>query len=347
MEEPGTDTLIPRRVAKERIQAAGFPRPSDYQIDRWDDAGLLCEPPCEGRRERYGYTEAQVLRLILIAQIVASIGSKRVRSSEIAFWLCILGARDVPPELVCKHLEATVRTYQKALRRILNGLGRRNEGHHIGGMATAMKLGGLMAKFVVLKLLPSFGRTGFARDLIGTAIGLFLRSSAKPLRYHEAANDLRNITTALRPNSEPPRDGTLREVAAMIADASQLFRLDDENTMLKAVRSLASAPADVFEVVENGRNALAVSRSVFPWIIDTKQLPSLSVADRRIFARLFPPLICGVMASLRHDAEANVIAAELRAGNTERVLSELSHVKQLSKEIVNTISLEAVRNEQH
>ena len=337
MEEPP----IPRREAKVRIAQAGYEPPSDDQIDRWHSEGLLCEQPSTGRPLAHGYSETQVRRLIAIARIVAALKSQRVRSSEIAFGLCVNGAIDIPPGLVCEHVEVAVRAFQAKIRRILNEIGSRNEGFYVGFLGKARKLGGLLAKNILLKAIPSLARSGFAREVIGTTIGLFLRALAKPVQYGELAGDIRRTTTALRPDSMPPTRQALRELFATISDASQLLRLDEENAMLLAIRTVGDS-GEIFSVVEFTRNLLAVASRFFPWMTNPNAVPWLDAEDREFLRRYSIPVVCGAMATIRANEYTKGLAADLRAGNTGRASVEFAQMKQFGDYFVGAISVKEV-----
>ena len=162
MDEP----RMPRRELYRQIAPYVESLPSGDQLDRWSDAGLLCEEPGSGRASRYGYTAAQRDRIIQIGLLQARLKTKRLRHSEIAFWLAFGGARDVPADLVCAHLEDSVRTFQSEGLRILNGLGSRNQGYRRGVAGIAHKLAGLLAKQIVMKVLPYFSRSSVTRDVL-------------------------------------------------------------------------------------------------------------------------------------------------------------------------------------
>jgi hypothetical protein len=343
MGEPPKDTLIPRRDVKSRIAQVALLVPSDDQIDRWHADGLLCEPHSGERPSVYGYTEMQQQRLLLITRIVSSLKSERVHSSEIAFWLCFNGATDIPPELVLEHIEATIKAFQSRWLRILNELGSRNEGSHIGILGVAKKLGWLLAKKLVLKVIPSLGHSSLAREFIGTGVALVLRISVKPNQYGDVAADLRRATTVLRRESGPPSEHVLRELFSVVSDMSQLLRLDDENAMLVAVRVIARQnPASILQVVESTRNALATGSRFFPWMTNPAAVPFFGPEDREFFGRYFAPALCGAMATLRDNEHAKQLNAELRAGNPERALAEWGQMKQVSDYVVETIALKGV-----
>jgi hypothetical protein len=337
---------IPRREAVARIVLAGYPEPSDDQIDRWDSAGLICEPPCAERRSSYGYTAQQQDRLVAIARIVARLDSKRPRNSEIAFWLCYEGARDVPADLVCAHIEASVKLLQSGLLRILNGLGSRNEGFYVGFMATAKKLGFLLARKVLLSTIPHLGRSSLARQTIGTFIALLLRTSSKPTSYGSVARDLRQGATALRADATPPPEHALRYLFETISDLSQLFRLDASNTMLQAVREIASEdPTEMYWAVELVAGMLPAAARVFPWMVDASTLSSLKPTEQKTVDRYFAPIQCAVMATLRHNDYTRALATQVREGNTQRIVADLQEAKVVTDQIGTTISLDKVMHE--
>lgn len=337
MDEPST----PRREVMVQIVDAGYAPPSDDQVDRRHAAGLICEPPSQGRPPVYGYTAAQAERLLAIARLEERLKSKRLPYSEIAFWLCFEGATDVPAALVCEHIKVAIETFQSRGLRILNELGRRNEGAHIDILGVAKKLGGLLARKIVLRWIPSLGRSSLAREVLGAGLGLFLRASAKPIRYSEVSGDVRRTVTALRSDSTPPPGPVLRELFSVVVDFSQLLRFDADNAMLVAIRSIASAdPNHIFDTVEFARNTLNVASRVFPWMIDPSVLPYLDEADREFLDRYYAPLLCGAIATVRGNQYSENRAEQLRAGNIEPSLAEFTQMKQLSDHIMTKVSPE-------
>jgi hypothetical protein len=330
---------ITRREVKTQIVAEGCPEPSDDQIDRWADA-FACGQPSQGGLSAYGYTEAQAQRLVLIAKIVKGLPSKRVRKSEIAFWLAFQGAVDVPPDLVCEHIEASVRTFQRRSRRILNELGRRNEADCVGVKEIAKKLAGLLARNIVLKLVPALGRSMLAREFLSILIGIFLRASTRTTPYAEVSGEIGRATAVLSPTSEPLPGDARQELFSILADASQLLRLDDKNEMLIGIRAVTASgdSAQVFLIVESARKLLITASQVFPWMLNPSVLTSFALEDRRFLARYFAPIVCGVRAAIRDNEYAKQLDVDLREGNTERTLTEFSQAKQLGDHVANRLS---------
>ena len=99
------------------------------------------QEPGTGRASRYGYTAEQRDRIIQIGLLQERLKTKRLRHSEIAFWLAFGGARDVPADLVCAHLEDSVRTFQSEGLRFSTAWGAA-KGYLRGVPAVAQKLAG-------------------------------------------------------------------------------------------------------------------------------------------------------------------------------------------------------------
>jgi|HubBroStandDraft_6_1064221.scaffolds.fasta_scaffold213556_2 hypothetical protein len=334
---------IPRRAVVATIVRLGYPEPSDDQIDRWDKAGLICEPPSSERRGAYGYTTQQRDRLVAISGIIARLESERVRGSEIAFWLSYGGARDVPADLVCEHIDTSVKVLQSGLLRILNGLGSRNEGFLLGVIGKAKKLGFMLARKVLLSALPYLSRSSLARETIGTLISLMLQTSSKPTTYGSVAREMRQTASALRTDSTPPPEHALRYLFETIADFSQLFRLDANNRMLQAVQEIVSEdPSEIYWAVELVAGMLPAAAKVFPWMVDATTLPQLSPKDQKALNRYFAPMQCAVMATLRRNPYSRALAADVSIGKTERVVADMQQMKALTDQIGMTISLERV-----
>lgn len=331
---------VTRRQVKARIVAAGCPEPSDEQIDRWGAAGLVCEPPSQGRPSAYGYTEAQAQRSVLIARIASNLPSKRVRTSEIAFWLAFNGATDVPVDLVCQHIEASIQAIQSRIWRILNELGRGNEADYVGVIGTAQKLGGLLARSILLKLVPVLGDSALAQEFLGAVLGVFLPALKQPTPYEVVSSDLGKASAVLSPTSEPLPAKARRELFSIFTEAFQFLRWDDKNEMLLGIRAIAASDDSrrVLQVVESARNLLITASKVFPWMLNPGTLPFLGLEDRLFFARYFAPTVCGLNAALRDNEYAQQFDADLRAGKTERALSELSQMKQLGEYVANKLS---------
>jgi hypothetical protein len=337
---------IPRREVVAAIVRSGHPEPSDDQIDRWDKAGLICEPPSSERRGAYGYTAQQRDRLVAISRIIARLESERPRGSEIAFWLSYEGARDVPADLVCEHIDASVSVFQSALLRILNGLGSRNEGFHLGIIGKAKKLGFMLARKVLVSAIPYLSRSSLARETIGTFITLMLQTSSKPTTYGSVAREMRQTASALRTDSNPPPEQALRYLFETISDFSQLFRLDANNTMLLAVHEIAREDSsEIYWAIELVAGMLPAAAKVFPWMVDATTLPQLSPKDQKALDRYFAPLQCAVMATLRRNPYTRALAVDLSAGKAERVVADLQQMKDLADQIGTTISLEKVMHE--
>ena len=87
----------------------------DDRFDRFRNQELMDDLlPIEGTTQR-GFTSAQAQRFFDLLALCRQLRSKRPRASDLAFWLCWNGATDVPPYLVCEHVERCVRAYIKAL----------------------------------------------------------------------------------------------------------------------------------------------------------------------------------------------------------------------------------------
>ncbi|MGA8474390.1 MAG: hypothetical protein WB681_04925 [Candidatus Cybelea sp.] len=252
----------------------------------------------------------------------------------------------MPASLVCKHIESSVSVFQTAMLRILNGLGSRNEGFHVGVVATAKKLGGLLARKIVLKVIPHLGRSSLAREALSTLIVLMLRTSNTPSGYGSVARDIRQGAMAVRKDATPPPEEALRYLFETISEFSQLLRLDDANTMLLAVREISETdPTQIYWAVEFVARVLPAAAHVFPWMIDASKVRSLSPTEQKSLNRYFAPLHCAVIATLRNNEYTKDLAADVRAGNTQRIITDMQQMKDLADQVGHTISLEGVTHE--
>ncbi|MGA7201583.1 MAG: hypothetical protein WBX26_07125, partial [Candidatus Cybelea sp.] len=105
MQPERVDPPIPIPKAKVFAKATELNlSPSEDRLDRFRKAQLLDDlVPIPGTTQR-GFFPAQANRFLFLLWLGKALG-QRLRPSAMAFWLCWYGADDVPPELVCEHID--------------------------------------------------------------------------------------------------------------------------------------------------------------------------------------------------------------------------------------------------
>jgi hypothetical protein len=306
------------RAARVAAEGLGI---SEDQLMRLERAELL--PRWETVKTSSSTVNAYITRVRCILGIFERIGTKKPRASEIAFWLAYYGF-DVPSELVIIHLEDAVRRTISVFRRFLDRLGP-------GGLTdrpSVDKLAGLVAKALVKRMMPSASKFPGVQTTVTLAVALVLRALLKRATFEAVAGRLRIFVSWLSGNKNPD-NGSLRTLWDILSEAMQLFRLDDSNAMLSAVRDVNATEPDIaVEFARTTRGFLEAAGHVMPWLLDARVLADRfgDVVDYNITNRYMAPGICAMLLLERHRPETQENIRKVQAGDTAQLVAEFTSV---------------------
>jgi len=248
------------------------------------------------------------------------------RISALAFWLCWYGYTDVPPELVCEHVERTIRHVLWFLR---YGYSRRRVPKREAQDPDRWRKAGMpWTKPFIREVLTSFVNNGIMLDILSTIVGLALRLLFSQVAFAVVAPILKRLALLLKMNPDPIAMRTLWDGAA---EGVQLFEPDErKNPLLRAVREVnASDPSEIIGLVQDARRHAAVMEHIFP-IYNLAQAPGVPDPGSSVSVwlnRHFAPGITAVLALTRKCEHSIEMRKNLRTGNVEPVLQEFYQVK--------------------
>lgn len=306
---------------------------SDDQLMRLERAELL--PRWESVKTSAAAVDAYVTRVHCIVGIFARIGTKKPRAPEIAFWLAYYGF-DVPGELVLIHLEDAVRRTITLFRRFLDRLGPGRLTDH----PSIDKLAGLVAKALVKRLASSESKFPGVQTMATLGVALVLRALLKRATFEAVAGPLRLFVSWLSGNKNPDSI-SLRSLWDILSEAMQLFRLDDSNVMLLAVRNVnATEPDIVVEFARTTRGFLEVAGQMMPWLLDARVLADRfgNIADYNITNRYLAPGICAMLLLERHRPETQENIRKVQAGDTARLAAEFATIIPVAEHVASAFA---------
>jgi hypothetical protein len=315
--------------------------PSDDRFDRFR-AAELCEDlvPIAGTTQR-GFTPSQAQRFLDLLTLCEQLGTKRPRASALAFWLCWHGADDIRSDLVCEHIERTLISYLRGIRRQLDR--KRGPTKNNQDPDRWRKAGQPWAKSVIKHFLRAPFNNGLALDVLSTLIGLALRALISQASFDAVVGILRRMALLLK-IKDFNTEG-VRSFWEMASEGLQLFTLDErQNPMVKAIRKVNASdnPSDIIGLVHDARRALAVMGAVFPiYDLSTAPVaPDPSAENVVLLFRSFPAAMCAITVLTRDHHNAQKMRDEIRAGNVEPILAEFHKIKVITDSMMSQIRKE-------
>jgi hypothetical protein len=308
-----------RSAVFEEATLRGFGK-CDDRYDRFRTAGVLDDLDFVSGTKYRAFTRKQEQRFFDLLTLCDQLRTKRPRASELAFWLCWNGATDVPPELVCEHIERTVLFVIQFIRREYN---RRRVPLRSENDPERWRQAGLAwAKPLIRQFLAKRVGNGLLLDIVSTAVGLALRALVTGGSFKKAAPLLKRFAFLFGGGNVPIE--AMRELWGMLQEGLTLFSLNKRsNPLLVAVREVvASDPRQIIGHVQDGRLACEVMAAVFPMynVSGAPALPEGCENQKVSIHRMLPPGISAVLALIRNDPHAIDMREQLRNGNTEPAL---------------------------
>jgi hypothetical protein len=333
------DALIPKAEIFAEAERRNL-APSDDRFDRFRVAGLLGDLVAIPGTTQRGFTPQQAQRFFDLLQLCKGLGTKKPRASALAFWLCWHGANDVPPELVCEHIERTVVSYLNFLKRQFDR--RRVPPKGIRDADRWRKAGLPWAKAVIKNLLrPSFDN-GLALDFLSTMIGLALQALISRVMFDAVAGVLKRIAFLVGVKDFDIE--VARRFWNLASEGVQLFTLDErQNPMVTAIRQINAAdPSAIIGITHDSRRALAAMGAVFPiYDLATAPVAPDPADENSVFLyQRFPPAMCAITALTRDHDNAKRMSQMLREGNVEPILAEFYQIKVVTDSVIGQMRKE-------
>ena len=312
--------------------------PSDDRFDRFRKARLLDDLSSIGGTTQHGFTIDQANRFITLLAIANALG-KRPRPEALAFWLIWYGFPGVPAELACDHVERTVESFLRYLRREFDR--KRVPPKGLRNSQRWERAGEPWAKFIIKTLLRRATGNPVAREMLSFLIGLALRALISPTSFESVAHVLQRV--AFLVGAEKDRADALREVWAALGEGMQLFTLDIEaNPLIGAIRQLrAEEPQLIVSLIQDARNTIGVMGAVFP-IFHTAAPPlSDDPADKAktYIAKHFAPGITATIALTRDFPRSIEMRQKMREGDFAAPLSEFRQLKGVTDGVLTHIGI--------
>ena len=333
----------PRLIPKSEVFAKGEElklAPSDDRFDRFRKAKLLDDLDLlEGTTQR-GFTVEQANRFITLLAVSNALG-KRTRPDALAFWLVWYGFKNVPEELVCDHIERTVTSFLRYMRREFDR--KRVPPKGLRNPERWERAGEPWAKFIVKNLFQRAAGNPIAREMLSFLIGLALRALISPTSFESVAHLLQRL--AVLAGGDKSKVDALRDAWAALSEAMQLFTLDiEQNPLVGAIRNVRAEDAQmIVSLVQDTRNTIGVMGAVFP--IFRTASPPLSEdpndKTKTVIAKHFGPLMASVIALTRDLPHAIEMRTNMREGNFEAAVAEFHQVKVVTDDIMTRIGIGA------
>jgi hypothetical protein len=288
---------------------------SDDQVQRYRSSGLLLT-------SQHGlFSTAERQRLIDLCELQRRIGNERTPHSELAFWLALNGRKDVPEELIAKHLCDSVEEFASQLRRGFQRCGTGRTDPERIRRDRAFHLGELAAKNVTkaLDVRPEM------ETLLGQIVGAFLSATLvfiyiKPIRWLVE----RAVTKAIESISVD-EEGAKKLTAILfefLEECRTFFRRPNTaaNALFDRINErVANKRGSVSEAVAQGRVMLSMIQGILPWLVDPScPGPRISREQRIWIAKLFPPFAVVIALWSQEKPEAAAMFAAWKRGDFEQ-----------------------------
>jgi hypothetical protein len=312
--------------------------PSDDRFDRLRDVALLDDlGPVLNSKER-GFTPTQAKRFIDLLTIGKELRSKRPRASELAFFLCWSGERDVPPELVCEQIERSVLAFLRWFGRECDRRRTPIDGN-LRSEKRWERIGRSWARFVTKSMWRKYLDRPVIRDLIGATFAAVFRAIFSAASFESVAGKLRNIAFVVVGRDVPISD--LKKVWEGTREVAELFSPDERtNKLLLAIREIRRTnPLGVIQLVHDTRNHLDALGEVFPAFAAALAKNEPSDHGWVPVVKALPAQLCAVLAVTAQFPRAIEIRKQLREGNRQQALAEFYNIKIVRDDIMNRLHI--------
>jgi hypothetical protein len=335
-------SLIPRREVFEEAERRGL-APSDDRFDRFRKAQLLGDLDYLPDSKQRGFTAHQAKRFFDLLSLSQQIASKRPRPTALAFWLCWHGATDVPAELVAEHVERSVLTFLRTLKRQYER--RRVPSRNSADPERWRQAGMPWAKAAIKEFVAPRIKSPLLVDIIATATGMALRTWFSNPTFESTLALLRRFLWLF--GAKEINVELARQLWDMLQDGLRLFTTyERSNPLLGAVREVnATKPEQIIELVHDARRACEVMGTVFPFYRMACEPPVPVDPQYPIVAKyhLFPPGFAAVMALVRDYPNAIKMRQHLRDGNNEPVLEEFRAIAVIRDSVLGRVDAEPAK----
>lgn len=337
--ENGGNVLTPKGEVFEEARRRGL-APGDDRFDRFRGWRLIGDlTPIVGTTQ-HGFTAVQAQRFFDLLSLCKQLSSKRPRASALAFWLCWYGSTDVPPRLVCEHIERSVLYYLRFLRRQYDR--RRVPQRDVHDPERWRKAGIPWAKPFIKEFLHSVVDNGLMLDILATIVGLALRMLFSDVSFEAAAGTFRRIAFLF--GVKETKVEAMRTLWNVAHEVRLLFTVDRRaNRLLNAVGEVSREnPSEIIEIVQDGRLVVAALGTVFPMfkVAGAPAIPHGSSEAQVSLIRHFPAATCSVLALTRRHPHAIEMRKRLRDGDTESAIAEFQHIRVIRDSIVARLTKE-------
>jgi len=327
--------LAPKAQVFARATELGF-EPSDERFERFRREGLIGDLERIEGTTQHGFTRAQAYRFIALLGFCKALG-KRPRRSALAFWLCWYRFDDVPPDLVCEHVERTMLAFIKYMRREFAR--KRVPIYGVRDPKSWEKAGQPWSKTILKTLLQRARNNPIAQQFFSWTIGVALRALISPPPFAGVARVLRQIAALLGLHQD--KTEALEQLWLVLSEGAQLFKLSEaESPLLNVVREVRAAnPSDMVELVRDTQLTLAVMGTCFSRF-DIRNAPFPEVPGEKISVDLgkhLGPAMVSVTALTRNAPHGAEMRRRFRAGDFDAGLAEFHQFKIIADEIKQRI----------
>jgi hypothetical protein len=313
--------------------------PSDDRLERFRKAGLLGDSvPIPGTTQR-GCPVPQANRCLFLLALCKTLG-KRPRPSGLAFWLCWYGFEDIPPELICEHIDRTLVAFVKTLKREFDR--KRVPVKGVRDPKRWEKIGEPFGKSILKYNLRQTVSNRIAQQVFSWIAGLAIRALVSPTSFDAVAGILQRLAFIFKLDKSKPE--AMRMFWEMISEGVQLFKLDErKNPLILAVREInATDPKAIIPLVYDTRLMTTAMGSAFPIFNALKAPFPEEPADKTsvYIAKNFSPCMVAAMALTRNFPHSIEMRKQLREGNFGPALQEFHQVKVVTDDIMTKIGIE-------
>jgi hypothetical protein len=329
--------LTPRSSVFAEARRLGL-APSDDRFDRLRAVNLVHDAGLIPHTKQRGFTRAQADRFIDLLTIGKELRSKRPRASELAFFLCWRGERDVPPELVCEQIERSVLAFVRWFGRECDRRRTPKDGN-LRSEKRWERIGRSWARFVTKSMWRKYLDRPVIRDLIAVTFAAVFRAIFSAATFESVAQKLRNIAFVIVGRDVPISN--LRKTWEGTREIAELFSPDERtNKLLLAIREIRRTnPLGVIQLVHDTRHHLDALGEVFPAFGAALAKNEPSDHGWVPVVKALPAQLCAVLAVTAQFPHAIEIRKQLREGNRQQTLAEFYNIKIVRDDIMKRLHI--------
>jgi|HubBroStandDraft_2_1064218.scaffolds.fasta_scaffold01489_3 hypothetical protein len=341
MEQHGGDK--PALISKTEVFAKAEElqlAPSDDRFDRFRKAKLLDDLALIPGTTQRGFTREQANRFITLSAVSKALG-KKTRPDALAFWLVWYGFENVPAGLVCDHVERSVTSFLRYMRREFDR--KRVPPKGLRNPQRWERAGEPWAKFIIKHLFQRAAGNPVAQEMLSFLVGLALRALISPTSFESVAHLLQRL--AFLAGAKKSKVEALREAWTFLGEAMQLFTLDiEQNPLVDAIRKVKAEDMQLIDsLVLDTRNSVDVMGAIFP--VFRTASPPLSEdpndKTKTYIAKHFGPSMTALVALTRDMPHAIEMHRDMREGKYDAALTEFHQVKIVTDDIMMRIGVGA------